>query len=113
MNKPIEEPGGSWPVIEWLGYPLALASMVLTVLVVLSPIGIGSGSSVIGYSVYRLLIFVLIQLPVALLGIGGVIASLSSDRFSWGVLALHLGAIIAAFFLYFSQGNTVCRFLTC
>lgn len=100
-------------LIANLVLPLALASGAVTFLVLVSPIGLGSGSGVIGYSVYRLAIFALIQFPLAALGITGSVIAWLAGRPRWGALILHLLVIVSTFFFYFSQANTICRLMSC
>ena len=94
-------------------FPLAVASGAITLLVLVSPVGIGSGSGVIGYSIYRLLIFALVQFPLAALGVAGSVVAWYFGRPSWGGLVLHLLIITSTFFFYFAQARTICRVMSC
>ena len=94
-------------------FPLAFASVVITLLVLVSPVGIGSGSDMIGYSIYRLLVFVLVQFPLAVLGIAGSVVAWYGGRPSWSGLVFHLLIITSTFFFYFAQARTICRVLSC
>ena len=86
-----------------LATPLALANAALTGLILLSPIGIGSGLGMIGYSIYRLLAFALVQSPIAIVGIVLSFLSMARKR-PWAFgLSAHMVVLTASFFFYFAQ----------
>lgn len=90
---------------------LALANAVITALVLVSPFGVGDGSGMIGYSIARMLVMVIIQAPIA---IGGVIASIACWRhkLKWlSGLFLNIIVFTSALFLYFAQSRTIEPFL--
>jgi hypothetical protein len=90
---------------------LALANAAITTLILASPIGIGDGNGMIGYSVYRMLIMIC---PQSILAIAGIIAAFRAmtKQQSWiPGLALNALVMVAAFFLYFAQSQTIERFL--
>lgn len=99
------------PNYRRLSLSLALANAVLTALVLVSPFGIGDGSGMIGHSIARMLVMVLIQAPIA---IGGIIASIACFRHDlrWlSGLVLNIIVVSGAFFLYFAQAKTIEPFL--
>ena len=90
---------------------LAIANAVVTAGVLATPIGIGSGSGVLGYSVYRMLILICPQSIIALAGFVLAFVAMSKQR-SWiPGLILNVLVMIATFFLYFAQSQTIGRFL--
>lgn len=106
-----DKPRWKEPNYQRIALYLVLANAVLTVLVLVSPFGIGDGSGVIGYSVPRMLVMALIQAPIAL---GGIIASIASLRHGLKWLpgfVLHIIVFSAAFFLYFTQTGKIEQFL--
>lgn len=90
---------------------LAGVNAALTAAVLASPIGIGPGSGMIGYSIYRLLIIICPQSFVAIAGIIAAFRAMTRKQ-SWiPGLVLNLVVMAATFFLYFAQAQTVERWL--
>lgn len=82
----------------WL---LAIANLVVTAGVLLSPWGSGDGSGVIGHSIIRLLVLLVAQAPIAL---SAFVAAFLSARqgVGWGsALFMHLVIVAGAVYLYF------------
>ena len=100
-------------VLAALILPLAFVNAILTFLVLVSPIGTSAGSGFIGNSIYRLLVYVLLQTPIAIFGIAGSVVSVFAGRVLWVSLVLHAAVFIATFFVYFYQSATVCAFMSC
>ena len=97
---------GRWAVI------LAFANAGITLLVLMSPIGVGEGSGFIGHSIVRLLVMLLLQAPIAF---GGAVAAFRARMKGQNWLpALIVNVVIvpvATLFLYFAQSRTIERFL--
>ena len=90
---------------------LALANAAVTVLILVTPIGIGSGGGVIGYSIYRMLIMICPQSIIAIAGVTSALRARTKQR-SWiPGLILNVVVMVATFFLYFAQSQTIGRFL--
>lgn len=85
---------------------------LITVFVLCSPYGVGNGSEVIGYSIIRLIICMVIQLPLFLATLGLVVA-FHRQRLSWGVFLLaNVCVAVATTFLYFAQGPMLAPILS-
>jgi hypothetical protein len=90
---------------------LALANAAVTALILFTPIGIGDGGGVIGYSVYRMLIMLCPQSIIAIAGLKSALRAKTKKR-SWiPGLILNALVMIATFFLYFARSQTIGRFL--
>ena len=90
---------------------LAIANAVVTAGVLATPMGIGNGSGVIGYSVYRMLIMICPQFIIAIAGVSAAFLAMTRQR-SWiPGLILNALVMIATFFLYFAQSQIIGRFL--
>ena len=97
---------GRWAVI------LAVVNATITLLVLMSPIGVGEGSDLIGNSGIRLLVMILLQAPIA---VGGTVAAfrarLKGQNWLPALIANVLVIPLATLFLYFAQSRTIERFL--
>ena len=87
---------------QWLPWLIAGANLFLVAGVYFSPIGTGDGSGVIGYSVYRGLVLVLLNTPLML---GGVVMSIAiglstRPRQALSGLLVNVGALVIAFYVY-------------
>jgi len=90
---------------------LAIANAGITALILASPIGIGDGNAMIGYSVWRMLILICPQSIIAIAGVIAAFRAMTKNR-SWiPGLILNFLVIGATFFLYFMQRQTIERFL--
>ena len=90
---------------------LALANAAITALILFTPIGIGDGRGMIGYSIYRMLIMICPKSIIAAAGIIAAFRAMTKKR-SWiPGLVLNVLVMIATFFLYFAQSRTIERFL--
>lgn len=96
--------------LHLLAILLACVNIAISVLVLYSPYGIGEGSGVIGYSIVRLLVLVIVQAPVAFFGI--VLSCVSWKRgFRWAAgLIGNIVVIMLALFLYSGQYLIVNKF---
>jgi hypothetical protein len=90
---------------------LAIANALVTAGVLASPIGIGDGSNMIGYSVIRMLIMICPQSIMAIAGIIAAFRAMTKQQRWIPGLTLNTLVMIATFFLYFAQRQTIERFL--
>jgi hypothetical protein len=90
---------------------LGLTNAAVTAVILASPIGIGDGRGMIGYSIYRMLIMVCPQSIIAIAGVIAAFRAMTKKR-SWVPgLILNALVVVATFFLYFAQSQTIGRFL--
>jgi hypothetical protein len=86
---------------------LAVGNAAIALIVLLSPVGVGEGSGVIGYSVVRLLVFVFLQAPIA---IAGIVKSYRGRRRgnNWRLgLIANVIVVFGTLMLYFYQSRTL------
>lgn len=90
---------------------LAIANVLITAGILASPIGIGDGNNMIGFSVIRMLVMVCPQSIIAIAGVIAAFRAMTKQQNWIPGLILNVLVMIATFFLYFAQSQTIGRFL--